>query len=108
MSYQPINFAEKFTKFSEQWSPRVIAEMTGSASADASTWQFKLSKLEGDFIWHQHDDSDETFLVMGGELQIEWADDDAHVFMTGPAAEVYSGRIELLESEELAGEELEG
>jgi len=44
-----------------------------------------------------------TIELRGGELQLEWADDDAHVFMTGPASEVYSGRIELL-----AGEELEG
>jgi hypothetical protein len=42
--YTPINFADKFERLSEQWSPRVIAEM--------NDYQFKVARLEGDFVWH--------------------------------------------------------
>ena len=46
MKHEPINFDQKFNAFSEQWKPKVIAEM--------NDYQFKLVKLEGDFIWHEH------------------------------------------------------
>ena len=58
-----INLQEKFGLFSEQWSPKVIAEM--------NDYQFKLVKLEGDFVWHQHAETDETFFVVEGELRID-------------------------------------
>ncbi|HEY4011134.1 MAG TPA: cupin domain-containing protein [Acidobacteriaceae bacterium] len=58
-----INLQEKFGLFSEQWSPRVIAEM--------NDYQFKLVKLQGDFVWHQHAETDETFFVIEGELRID-------------------------------------
>ena len=64
--YVPINLADKFGKFSEQWSPRVIAEM--------NDYQFKLSKLHGEFIWHSHPETDEVFLVVDGALTIEFRD----------------------------------
>lgn len=64
--YQSINFAEKFSLFSEQWAPRVIAEM--------NDYQFKLVKIEGDFIWHDHVDTDETFIVLDGQLRIDFRD----------------------------------
>lgn len=66
MTYQPINLGETFRRFSEQWQPKVIAEM--------NDYQFKVVRLEGDFIWHQHDDTDETFLVIDGELRIDFRD----------------------------------
>ncbi len=50
MTYIPINFQEKFAKFQEHWSPKVIAEM--------NEYQFKLVKVIGDFVWHKHDDTD--------------------------------------------------
>src|SRR5436190_4474797 len=55
MSYQSINFKHKFGLFSEQWKPKVVAEM--------NDYQFKVVKLQGDFIWHDHKDTDETFIV---------------------------------------------
>jgi mannose-6-phosphate isomerase-like protein (cupin superfamily) len=61
-----INLQEKFGLFSEQWKPKVIAEM--------NDYQFKLVKLEGDFVWHQHAETDETFFVVEGELRIDLRD----------------------------------
>ena len=66
MKYQSINFDHKFSKFSEHWSPRVIAEM--------NDYQFKLAKIKGDFTWHDHKDTDEVFVVMSGEMEIEFRD----------------------------------
>ncbi len=66
MTYQPINFNDKFDKFSDQWAPRVIAEL--------NDYQFKLAKIEGDFVWHAHADTDEAFLVLEGKMTIEFRD----------------------------------
>ena len=66
MAYQAINFDEKLTKFSEHWSPRVIAQM--------NDYQFKLVKVQGEFVWHDHPDTDEVFIVLDGELGIEFRD----------------------------------
>jgi len=52
VGYQSINFGQKFGLFQEQWQPKVIAEM--------NDYQFKIVKLEGDFVWHHHKDTDET------------------------------------------------
>ncbi|WP_432239049.1 cupin domain-containing protein [Herbaspirillum robiniae] len=65
-SYQPVNLAQKFSLFSEQWSQKIIAEM--------NDYQFKLARLQGEFIWHTHADTDETFIVIEGELRIEFRD----------------------------------
>ncbi len=64
--YKAINFAAKFALFSERWQPKVIAEM--------KDYQFKIVKLEGDFIWHDHKDTDETFIVLAGVLRIDFRD----------------------------------
>ena len=61
-----INLLMKFDKIAEQWKPRVVAEM--------NDYQFKLAKLEGDFIWHSHADTDETFFVLEGTLRIDFRD----------------------------------
>lgn len=66
MHYKSINFQEKFGLFNEQWLPKVIAEM--------NDYQFKLGKLEGDFVWHDHPDTDETFIVIEGSLRIDFRD----------------------------------
>ena len=71
MASEVINFAEKFRKFSEHWSPRVIAEM--------NDYQFKLVKLQGDFVWHAHEDTDEVFIVVQGEMQVGFRDRDVTV-----------------------------
>lgn len=64
MSYRPINFGQKFALFDEQWQPKVIAEM--------NDYQFKIVRLEGDFVWHSHADTDEAFLVLEGALRIDF------------------------------------
>ncbi|MBK7542864.1 MAG: cupin domain-containing protein [Candidatus Competibacteraceae bacterium] len=66
MQYQAISLQEKFGLFSEQWQPKVIAEM--------NDYQFKSVRLEGDFVWHSHEDTDETFLVIEGALRIDFRD----------------------------------
>ena len=50
MQYRSINIGEKFGRLSEQWQPKVIAEM--------NDYQFKLARLQGDFVWHSHADTD--------------------------------------------------
>lgn len=65
-TYAPIRLADKFALFTEQWQPKVVAEM--------NDYQFKIVRLEGDFVWHQHADTDETFLVIDGELAIDFRD----------------------------------
>lgn len=71
MAYEPINLAEKFESFSEYWSPRVIAEM--------NDYQFKLVKIQGEFVWHEHADTDEVFVVLDGEMSIEFRDGRAEL-----------------------------
>jgi mannose-6-phosphate isomerase-like protein (cupin superfamily) len=66
MNYDAINFERKFGLFAEQWSPKVIAEM--------NDYQFKIVKLKGDFIWHNHLETDETFIVIEGNLRIDFRD----------------------------------
>ena len=66
MDYQPINLAEKLAKFSEQWSPKIIAQM--------NDYHFKIAKIEGEFIWHDHPETDEVFIVLTGQLKIELRD----------------------------------
>jgi mannose-6-phosphate isomerase-like protein (cupin superfamily) len=61
-----INLEDKLSKFSEHWSPKVIAEM--------NDYQFKLVKIEGEFVWHEHPDTDEVFIVIEGTMQIEFED----------------------------------
>ena len=61
-----VNFDEKLSKFSEQWTPKVIAEM--------NDYQFKLVKIEGEFVWHEHPDTDEAFIVIEGSMSIDFED----------------------------------
>ena len=65
-SYRAINLAEKLGLISEQWSPRVVAEL--------NDYQFKVVRIEGDFVWHDHPETDEAFLVLEGELRIDFRD----------------------------------
>ena len=66
MPYKAINFDRKLSKFDDHWSPRVIAEM--------NDYQFKLVKVLGEFVWHDHPDTDEVFIVIEGVLEIEFRD----------------------------------
>ena len=63
---QAINLARKLALFDEHWAPRVVAEM--------NDYQFKLVKLEGEFVWHRHEDTDEVFIVVAGEMEIGFRD----------------------------------
>lgn len=64
--YNAINLAEKFELFSEKWRPKVVAEL--------NDYQFKVVRIEGDFIWHDHPETDEAFIVLDGELRIDFRD----------------------------------
>jgi mannose-6-phosphate isomerase-like protein (cupin superfamily) len=66
VQHRSINLQEKFGLFSEQWQPKVIAEM--------NEYQFKIVRLEGDFVWHSHPDTDEAFIVLDGALRIDFRD----------------------------------
>jgi len=66
MGHTAINFREKFSKFDGYWSPRVVAEM--------NDYQFKLAKVQGEFTWHAHPDTDEVFIIIEGSLDIEFRD----------------------------------
>jgi len=66
-----INFKSKFDKFNDLWSPKVIAEM--------NDYQFKLAKIKDDFIWHEHNDTDEVFIVISGVIWIEFKDETIQI-----------------------------
>lgn len=66
MAYKAISLKEKFSIFTEQWAPKVIAEM--------NDYQIKIVKLEGDFVWPDHPETDEAFLVIEGTLRIDFTD----------------------------------
>ena len=61
-----INFARKFDLFSEQWQPKVVAEL--------NDYQFKVVRITGDFVWHDHPETDEAFIVLDGKLRIDLRD----------------------------------
>jgi len=66
VEYSAINLEDKLTKFSNYWSPRVIAEM--------NDYQFKLVKIHGAFVWHSHPETDEVFIVIEGQMRIMFRD----------------------------------
>ena len=66
MKPEKINLTEKYSKFTKHWSPRIIAEM--------NDYQFKIAKIKGEFVWHDHKDTDETFFVMEGSMSIKLRD----------------------------------
>ena len=62
MNYQSLNLQEKLAKFSEHWSPKIVAQM--------NDYHFKVVKVQGEFVWHDHPETDEVFLVLKGQLDI--------------------------------------
>ena len=66
MSYEAINIKEKLSKFTEQWSPKIVAQL--------NDYHFKLAKIQGDFVWHDHPETDEVFIVLEGEMAIDFRD----------------------------------
>ncbi len=105
-----VNLAEKFSRFTECWSPKIVGELNGQ--------HVKLAKLHGPFVWHRHEEADELFLVVAGRLTIEFrdgtvsldvgeflivprgvehrpvADEEAHVLLFEPAGTRNTGDIE--------------
>lgn len=63
---QKINLAEKFSRFSDHWSPKIVAELNGQHA--------KLVKFRGEFVWHHHEHEDELFLVVQGSFRMEFRD----------------------------------
>jgi mannose-6-phosphate isomerase-like protein (cupin superfamily) len=61
-----VNLAEKLTGFTDHWAPRIVARYNGN--------EVRIAKVEGEFIWHQHNGTDELFLILDGELDMEFRD----------------------------------
>lgn len=61
-----VNISEKLSLFNDHWNPRIVAELNGQ--------HVKLAKLHGEFVWHKHDEEDELFFVIKGQLKIEFRD----------------------------------
>jgi len=84
---QTIDLAGKIALIDAYWQPRVVAEM--------NDYQFKVVKLEGEFVWHEHGDTDETFIVLHGELRIDFrggpSGDGSIVLRAGQMAVVPKG-----------------
>jgi mannose-6-phosphate isomerase-like protein (cupin superfamily) len=109
LKYQPINFAEKLSKFSEQWSPKIIAQL--------NDYHFKVAKIQGEFIWHDHPETDEVFVIIKGHLDIllrdgkvslnegemfvvpkgvehkPVAENECHILLVEPAGTVNTGNV---------------
>ena len=84
MELAPINIENKFQKFSEYWSPKIIAQM--------NDYHFKLVKFQGEFVWHSHAETDEVFLVIDGQMHIDFRDgsvslDSGEMFVVPRGAE---------------------
>ena len=106
---QKVNLREKLALFSDLWSPKIVGELNGQ--------YVKLVKVRGEFVWHQHRDEDELFLVLRGHLAIELRDrvvelgegeffivprgmehkpvaaDEAHVLLMEPASTLNTGDV---------------
>ena len=66
-----VNLAQKFDLFDEYWSPKIIGELNGQ--------QIKIAKVQGEFVWHHHENEDELFMVIQGKLTIKLPDEDIHL-----------------------------
>ena len=110
MNYQALNLQEKLTLFSEYWSPRIVAQM--------NDYHVKVVKVQGEFIWHDHPETDEAFLVLRGQLDIHFregkvslsegemyvvpkgvehrpfAAEECHILLIEPAGLVNTGDVE--------------
>jgi mannose-6-phosphate isomerase-like protein (cupin superfamily) len=62
----PVNLAEKFASFSDHWNPRIVGRYNGN--------EIRIAKVEGEFTWHSHSETDELFLVVSGDFGIEFRD----------------------------------
>lgn len=65
------NLASSLATFTEHWQPRVVAQYNGN--------DIMVAKVRGEFVWHKHDDTDDCFLVLAGQLTIQLRDRDVHL-----------------------------
>jgi mannose-6-phosphate isomerase-like protein (cupin superfamily) len=63
---EKVNLREKFGTFADRWSPKIVGEVNDS--------HVKLVKLQGEFVWHRHEQEDELFLVVSGRITIRFRD----------------------------------
>jgi mannose-6-phosphate isomerase-like protein (cupin superfamily) len=84
-SMEKINLREKLELFSERWSPRIVGELNGQ--------HVKLAKLEGEFVWHRHEEEDELFIVPRGVEHEPVADGEVHVLLFEPASTRNTGNV---------------
>jgi mannose-6-phosphate isomerase-like protein (cupin superfamily) len=106
---EKVNPREKFTRFAEQWSPKIVGELNGQ--------YVKLVKFQGPFVWHHHENEDELFFVVKGRFRMEFrdrhvwleegeflivprgvehrpvADEEAHVLLFEPASTLNTGNV---------------
>lgn len=68
---QKINLKNKLSLFNDYWSPRIVGDLNDS--------HVKLAKLKGEFVWHKHDDEDELFFIIKGNLLLRFKDRDVHL-----------------------------
>ena len=109
MKIDVINFSEKLSQVNEHWSPCIIAQM--------NNYHFKLAKIQGEFIWHQHAETDEVFYIITGSMRIDFrdqsvklsegelcvvprgvehkpvADEECHILLIEPAGTLNTGDI---------------
>jgi mannose-6-phosphate isomerase-like protein (cupin superfamily) len=71
MKYEPIVLKDKLAKIDAQWSPRIVAKM--------NDYELKLVRIEGEFVWHSHAETDEVFLVVEGAMVIELRDGEVRL-----------------------------
>jgi mannose-6-phosphate isomerase-like protein (cupin superfamily) len=71
MTIEKVDLTEKFEQFDDHWRPRIVGRLNGQV--------VKVAKLRGEFIWHHHDDEDEMFLVVHGELLLKFRDRDVRL-----------------------------
>lgn len=68
---QPINLADKLSQFDEHWAPRTVATFNGH--------DVMVVKVEGEFVWHSHDDTDDFFLVLNGDMTVRMREGDVNL-----------------------------
>ena len=105
-----VNLTEKLAKFDDHWSPRIVAQL--------NDYHLKLVKVQGEFVWHSHAETDEVFLVLKGRLRIELeegavtleegelyvapkgvvhrpvAEEECHLLLVEPAGTINTGEVE--------------
>ena len=75
MRRDKVNLAEKLQQFRDHWKPRTVAQLNGH--------DVMVVKVQGEFVWHKHDDTDDFFLVLDGELQVRLRDRTRAEGLTG-------------------------